>query len=87
MVQNLFTFARRGEDLSAMLLYIDTLVLLEEDSIPHRWSRAVLRYRTERYTDARADLDWVRSQPDGGLDPRALDQLDRALDAVLNPAE
>jgi regulator of sirC expression with transglutaminase-like and TPR domain len=79
MLQNLLNTAASAEDAERMLRYVEAALVINPESGRERFFRAVLSYRTQRWTQARSDITWLRNH-DTNLSEQALDDLSRAID-------
>ncbi len=78
MLRNLFGTAAAAEESVRMRHYLDALLLLKPDSGRDRFYRAVVCYQTKRWTQALADIEWLRSH-DSEISPQAIEDLARAI--------
>lgn len=79
MLRNLFNTAATAEDGERMLRYLEAVLLLKPDSTRDRFFRAVVCYQTQRWTQARADIDWLQAH-DSEINQQAIDDLARAIE-------
>ncbi|MBC8112987.1 MAG: tetratricopeptide repeat protein [Candidatus Saccharimonas sp.] len=79
MLRNLFNTAASAEDAERMLRYLEAVLLLKPDSARDRFFRAVVCYQTQRWAQARADVEWLQSH-DSELSQQAIEDLARALE-------
>lgn len=79
MLRNLLNTAAESEDAERMLRYVEAALLLRPDSDRDRFFRAVLSYRTQRWDQARADVEWLRTH-ETRLSDQAIEDLARAID-------
>ena len=79
MLRNLFNTAASAEDAERMLRYLEAVLLLKPDSARDRFFRAVVCYQTQRWVQARADVEWLQSH-DSDLSQQALEDLARAIE-------
>lgn len=79
ILRNLLNTAADTEDAERMLRYVEATLLIRPDSSRDRFFRAVLSYRTQRWEQARSDIEWLR-QHDTNLSEQALDDLARAVE-------
>ncbi|MGD9720959.1 MAG: transglutaminase family protein [Pirellulales bacterium] len=77
MLQNLLEVS--SGDPRTMLRYLDAIVTIDSDSGPHRWLRAVVRFRLEDKDGARADVDWLVEHKPANVDLIRVLDLQRAL--------
>ena len=79
MLRNLFNTAASAEDAERMLRYLEATLLLKPDSARDRFFRAVVCYQTQRWAQARADVEWLQSH-DSELSQQAIEDLARAIE-------
>jgi regulator of sirC expression with transglutaminase-like and TPR domain len=79
MLRNLFNTAATAEDGERMLRYLEAVLLLKPDSARDRFFRAVVCYQTQRWAQARADVEWLQSH-DSDLSQQAIEDLGRAIE-------
>lgn len=79
MGRNLLGSAFAAEDIERILRYLDVILLLNPDSGSDHHRRAVACYLTQRWTQARADVEWLRSH-DSGISPEEIEKLADAID-------
>jgi serine protease Do len=76
---NLLSTAAETEDAERMLRYVEATLLIKPDSGRDRFFRAVLSYRTQRWAQARADVQWLREH-ETNLSERAIEDLSQAIE-------
>lgn len=86
MLQNLLNSAGDANDVERMMSYAETLVAINPESIPERWYRAVLYYRTGRAADAKADADWLLGRDEAELERIVNIEQVRALRRLIDEA-
>jgi regulator of sirC expression with transglutaminase-like and TPR domain len=79
MLLNLLNSAAETQDAERMLRYVEASIVVNPESDRTRFFRAVLSYRTQRWAQARADIQWLREHPTNVSD-QALDDLLRAVE-------
>jgi serine protease Do len=79
MLRNLLNTAAESQDAERMLRYVEAALLFNPDSERDHFFRAVLSYRTQRWTQARSEVEWLRSH-NLNLSEQAIDDLARAID-------
>jgi regulator of sirC expression with transglutaminase-like and TPR domain len=79
MLGNLLNTAASAEDAERMLRYVEATLLINPESSRHRFFRAVLSFRTQRWDQARADVAWLRTH-ESNLNETELDDLSAAID-------
>ena len=79
MLGNLLSKAAETEDAESMLRYVEAKLLINSDSSRERFFRAVLCYRTQRWAQARADVQWLREH-ENNLTDEAIEDLMRAIE-------
>jgi len=79
ILRNLLRVAYEQEDATAMMRYVDTVLLISPKSGESRWLRAGLRYRAGRYAEAIEDVQWVLDNGADGVDPRRVRDLREIL--------
>ena len=79
MLGNLLNTAATTEDAERMLRYVEASLLINPDSSRHRFFRAVLCYRTQRWAQARTDIEWLRMH-DSNLSDKELNDLSDAIE-------
>ena len=79
MLQNLFRTALAAEDLERMFRDLEGILLLNPDSARDHHYRALVCYQTQRWAQARADVEWLQSH-DSELSQQAIEDLARALE-------
>jgi regulator of sirC expression with transglutaminase-like and TPR domain len=79
VLQNLLNTAATAEDAERMLRYVEASLLINPDSGRERFFRAVLSYRTQRWAQARADINWLR-QNETNLSEQAIEDLANAIE-------
>ena len=79
MLRNLFATAASAEDPERMLRYLEALLLLKPDSARDRFYRAVVCYQTQRWIQARVDVEWLQSH-DSDWSQEAIEDLAGALE-------
>jgi regulator of sirC expression with transglutaminase-like and TPR domain len=79
MLQNLYGVARHEKDMSAVLRYLDTILVISPDVVRERWMRAVFRYEGGERRGALEDADWILRKEPAGIDLRAVRQFRRML--------
>jgi S1-C subfamily serine protease/regulator of sirC expression with transglutaminase-like and TPR domain len=79
ILRNLLRVAFEQEDATAMMRYVDTVLLISPESGESHWLRAGLRYRAGRYAEAMEDVQWILENGADGVDPRRV----RDLRAIL----
>lgn len=80
VLSNLIGIATRGEDVEAMLRYIDPIVLINPEMADYRMMRAQLRGLSGRKRQAIEDLNWLLDREPVGIDLRRVRQLMNALE-------
>ncbi|MGE3313691.1 MAG: transglutaminase family protein [Planctomycetaceae bacterium] len=86
MLQNLLNAAGDANDVERMTSYAETLVELNPESIPERWYRAVLYFRTGRLDDAKIDADWLLERDESQLERIVDIEQVRALRRLIDEA-
>jgi regulator of sirC expression with transglutaminase-like and TPR domain len=84
MLQNLLNAAGDANDVERMTSYAETLVALNPESIPERWYRAVLYFRTGRVDDAKIDADWLLERDETQLEKVVDVEQVRALRRLID---
>ena len=79
MLRNLLNKAAETEDAECMLRYVEATLLIKSDSSRDRFFRAVLCYRTQRWAQARADVQWLREH-ETNLSDQAIEDLSQAIE-------
>ncbi|MFO0917661.1 MAG: transglutaminase family protein [Planctomycetaceae bacterium] len=79
MLRNLFATARDARKADEMYGYVDTLLSLESESASDRFVRAILAYQTQRYSQARRDVDWLLERRPENVDFSTVEELGRLL--------
>jgi len=79
MLRNLLNTAAESEDAERMLRYVEAALRIRPDSDRDRFFRAVLSYRTQRWDQARADVEWLRTH-ETRLSDQAIEDLARAIE-------
>lgn len=75
MLRNLLNLAESQRDSERILRYLDTLLAIDGSQLEFRVKRLEVRARTQRLTEAIAEVDWfLEKQPDG-LDEDRLYEL------------
>ena len=83
MIGNLLSLAEREKDDTAVLRYLETLVMLVPTSPEYRAKRLEMRARTRRLANALEDANWfLEHQPDG-IDLERLRDLRATLESEL----
>jgi hypothetical protein len=79
MLRNLLNTAAETEDAERMLRYVQAALIINPESDRDRFFRAVLSYRTQRWEQARADVQWLREH-ETNLSDQAIEDLARAIE-------
>ena len=79
MLRNLFASAASAEDAERMLRYLEALLLLKPDSARDRFYRAVVCYQTQRWAQARVDVQWLQSH-DSDISQEEIERLASAVE-------
>lgn len=79
MLRNLLNTAAETEDAERMLRYVQAALAINPESDRDRFFRAVLSYRTQRWEQARADVQWLREH-ETNLSDQAIEDLARAIE-------
>ncbi len=79
MLRNLFKSALAAEDLEGMFRDLEGILLLNPNSASDHHYRALVCYQTQRWAQARADVEWLQSH-DSELSQQAIEDLVHALD-------
>lgn len=79
MLRNLLNTAAESQDAERMLRYVEASLLINPDSDRDRFFRAVLSYRTQRWEQARIDLEWLREHGTN-LSDQAIEDLAQAIE-------
>lgn len=79
VLRNLFKVAYEARELERMLRYTDAILILSPDSASDHMYRALLCYETQRWQQARTEIDWL-THHDTDIDPRKIERLGRAID-------
>lgn len=83
MLTNLMNVARDNEDPQAMLRYVETLLVIRPDDPTQRWLRGVLRYQTQRFSQALVDVEWLLQQQPDNIDMARVRHLQGILQGEL----
>lgn len=86
MLNNLMGVARDAGDAEAMLRYVETLLVINQDAPEYRWYRAVLRFQTDRNAEALQDTTWLMDKRPAEIEMPRVEQLHRILEEELQPA-
>ena len=78
MLRNLFGTAATDEDPERMLPYIEAILLLNPESARDRFIRAVICHQTQRWNQARTDVEWLMSH-NSELNQQAIEDLAVAI--------
>ncbi len=76
MLRNLISSARRERDTERLWRYVDTQLLLNPSSVEDHYYRAALALEDRDWDAARDDVDWLKKNGAGLIDPRAIDELE-----------
>lgn len=79
MLHNLLRVARGERDNSAMLRYLDAIVMLAPESAEERGLRAGVRYQAGDREGSLSDVDWLLENQPEGVDLEKLRELRRML--------
>jgi serine protease Do len=85
MLTNLMGASQKAGDAENMLRYVETIVSLDAENAEFRWFRAVLRYQTERHTEAFEDTTWLLDKRPAEIDLPRVRQLHRLLEEEQQP--
>lgn len=86
MINNLMGVARDAGDAEAMLRYVETLMVINQDNAEYRWYRAVLRFQTDRNAEAYRDTTWLLDKRPAGIEMPRVEQLHSILKDELQSA-
>lgn len=78
ILRNLFVAANEARELDRMLRYTDAILILSPDSVQDHMFRARLCYETERWQQARNEIDWL-SKHDSEIYRDQIEILARAI--------
>ncbi|HEV8000189.1 MAG TPA: transglutaminase family protein, partial [Planctomycetaceae bacterium] len=85
LVKNLTTNAEDARDAEAMLRYVETMLVLDAESVLEHWRRAVLCYETGRHADSLTECNWLLANDPhklaGVTELGAIQQLKSLLEA------
>lgn len=79
MLSNLLTTAAESEDAERMLRYVEVALIINPESGRDRFFRAALSYRTQRWAQARLDVEWLRTH-ESNISDQAIEDLSRAIE-------
>ena len=79
MLSNLLNLARRDEDGTAMLRYVEAILVLDASRGEERFIRAVLYYQNGRRGEALAEAQWLMDNKPEGVD---LNRVERFLEVL-----
>jgi len=79
MLRNLFKSALAAEDLERMFRDLEGILLLNPDSARDHHYRALVCYQTQRWVQARADVEWLQSHA-SDLSTETIEKLARAIE-------
>lgn len=79
MLRNLLNIAAEAEDAERMLGYVEAALLINPESGRDRFFRAALSYRTQRWAQARLDVEWLRTH-ESNFSEQAIEELSRAIE-------
>jgi regulator of sirC expression with transglutaminase-like and TPR domain len=79
MLLNLVSTVAETEDAERTLRYVEAMLVINPESDRYRFFRAVLSYRTQRWEQARADVQWLREH-ETNLSDQAIEDLARAIE-------
>lgn len=79
MLSNLLSTAAESEDAERMLRYVEVGLIINSESGRDRFFRAALSYRTQRWAQARLDVEWLRTH-ESNISDQAIEDLSRAIE-------
>ena len=79
MLRNLLNSAAQAEDSERMLRYVEAVLVINSESGRERFFRAALCYRTQRWEQARSDVEWLRRN-ESNISEQAIEDLSRAIE-------
>lgn len=79
MLRNLLNSAAQAEDSERMLRYVEAVLVINSESGRERFFRAALCYRTQRWEQARLDVEWLRRN-ESNISEQAIEDLSRAIE-------
>jgi len=79
MLSNLLSTAAESEDAERMLRYVEVGLIINPESGRDRFFRAALSYRTQRWDQARLDVEWLRTH-ESNISDQAIQDLSRAIE-------
>lgn len=79
MLSNLLNTAAESEDAERMLRYVEVGLIINSESGRDRFFRAALSYRTQRWAQARLDVEWLRTH-ESNISDQAIEDLSRAIE-------
>lgn len=80
VLSNLLNLARRDEDSTSMLRYVEAVLTVDSNRGEERFIRAVLSYQQGRNAEARADAQWLLDQRPEDVDLDRVRQFVELLD-------
>ncbi len=78
MLENLTGSAVDSQDAERLLRYVEAFLVIKPDASRQRYYRAMLCYQTQRWAQAKSDVEWLRKNDPNLSD----DELDRMLRAI-----
>ena len=79
MLENLFGTATGVDDAERLLRYVEALLVINPDSSRQRYRRAVLSRLTQRWEQAKADIEWLRIH-EPNLSEKQLEELSVSIE-------
>lgn len=83
MLRNLLNLAESQGDNARVLRYLDTLLAIDDSQLEFRVKRLEIRARTQRLSEAIAEVDWFLDKQPDGLDEDRLYELRAELNRQL----
>ncbi|MEI8018042.1 MAG: transglutaminase family protein, partial [Schlesneria sp.] len=78
ILRNLFRAASEAQEVERMLRYTDAILVISPDSGPDHMYRGILSYQSERWQQARSEVEWLTNH-DSNVSRSDIEKLARAI--------
>ena len=79
ILRNLFVAASDSREVERMLQYTDAILVISPNSAKDHFYRAVLCYQTQRWQQARTEIEWLTDHDSKGVSRESIEDLSLAI--------